>query len=56
MSSSPLCSTHGRTTSGVASHHCPCTAHTVERHQAWHAIIAFGKHTWSDDDECGRPS
>ena len=34
-------STHGRTTSGVACHYSPWTANRVERHQAWHAIIAF---------------
>ena len=44
MPSSPLGSTHGRTTSGVACHHSPWTANTVKRREAWHAIIAFGKH------------
>ena len=48
----PLTSTHGQTTSGVACHHGPWTAHsaerrwawayTVKRRRAWHAIIAFG--------------
>ena len=42
MPSPPLGSTHGRTTSGVACHHSPSMANTVERRQAWHAIIAFG--------------
>ena len=42
MPSPPLDSTHGRMTSGVACHHRLWAAHTVERHQAWHAIIAFG--------------
>ena len=32
---------HGRTTSGETCHHRLWTTHTVERHQAWHAIIAF---------------
>ena len=41
-------STDGRTTSGVACHHSPWTANTVKRHQAWHAIIAFGQHRRSD--------
>ena len=36
-----LDNTHGRTTSGVAFHYSPWTANRVERHQAWHAIIAF---------------
>ena len=53
MPSSPLGSTHGRTTSGVASHHLLCTTLTIERRPAWHAIIAFEKHTRSDDVGCG---
>ena len=44
MPSKPLGSTHGRTTSGVACHHRPLTANTVERCRPWHAIIAFGQH------------
>ena len=40
---------HSRTASGVALHHRPCTANTVERRQAWHAIIAIGQHTRSND-------
>ena len=39
---SPLDSTHGRTTSGVACHHSPWTAHSVERLRVWHDIIAVG--------------
>ena len=42
MPSFPFGSTHGPTTSGVACHHCLWAAQTVERHPAWHAIIAFG--------------
>ena len=42
MISSPLGSTHGRTTSSMAWYHLPWTAHTVGRHRAWHAIIALG--------------
>ena len=49
MTSPPLDCTHGLMTSGVARHHCPWTAHTVERRRAWHAIIAFGQHTRSND-------
>ena len=41
MASSPLGSTHNRTSLGVTCHHGPWTTYTVERHQAWHAIIAF---------------
>ena len=49
MLSPPLGSTHGRTTSGVALHHCSWTTHTVELRRAWHAILAFGQHTRSND-------
>ena len=49
MASSPLGSTHGQITLGVACRHCPWIAHTVERHRAWHAIVAFGQHTRSND-------
>ena len=49
MPSPPLGSTHGRTTSGVALHHCSWTTHTVELRRAWHAILAFGQHTRSND-------
>ena len=41
--SSPLGSTHGRMTLGVACHHPLWVAHTVKRRRAWHAIIAFVK-------------
>ena len=56
MPSSPLGSTHGRTTSGVACHHCPWTANTIKRRLAWHAIISFGQHKWSNDVGRGMPS
>ena len=49
MPSSPLASTHSRTTLGVACHHRLWVAHTIERCQALHSIIAFGQHTRSDD-------
>ena len=49
MTSPPLDSTHGRTTSGVACHHRIWAAHTVERRLAWHAIISFGQHKRSND-------
>ena len=35
--------------SGVACHHRLWAAYTVERRQVWHAIIAFGQHTWLND-------
>ena len=44
MPSSPLGSTHGRTTSGMACHNRLKAAHTVERRRAWHDITAFGQH------------
>ena len=55
MPSSLLCSTHGRTTSGVACHHRLRVAHTIERRRAWHAITAFGQHTRSNDVGRGMP-
>ena len=55
MPSSPLGSTHGRATSGVACHH-RLWAHTVERRLAWHAIFAFLQHTRSNDVGRGMPS
>ena len=56
MTSPPLDSTHGQTTSGMTCHHLLWTTHTVERRRAWNAIIAFGKHTRSSDVGCGMPS
>ena len=56
MPSSPLDGKHGRTTLGVACHHCLLAAQTVERRRAWHAIIALGLHTRSDDMGCGMTS
>ena len=56
MPSSPLGSTHGRATSGVACHHRLWETYTVERHRAWHAIIASGQHTRSNDIGRGMPS
>ena len=53
MPSSPLGKKNGRTTSGLAYHICPYTAHMVGRHRAWHVIITLGKHTRSDNIECG---
>ena len=56
MPSSPLGSTHGRTTSGMACRHCPWTQHTVKQSRAWHAIISLGQQTRSDDVRRGMPS
>uniref|UniRef100_A0A494G8C1 Uncharacterized protein n=1 Tax=Solanum lycopersicum TaxID=4081 RepID=A0A494G8C1_SOLLC len=42
-------SSHSRTASGVGCHHRPLTKNAVERRWAWHAIIAFGQHTRSND-------
>ena len=56
MPSYPLDGKHDRTTSGVTCHHLLWTAHTVERHREWHAIIAFGQHTRSNDVGRGMPS
>ena len=72
MTSPPLDSTYGRTTSGVTCHHRLWTTYTVERRRvfhyrlwvehtvkqclAWHAIIAFGKHKRSNDVERGMTS
>ena len=56
MLSSPLGSTHGRTTSGVECHHRLWEAQTVEPRQAWQAITALGWHTLSNDVGRGMPS
>uniref|UniRef100_A0A494G8H5 Uncharacterized protein n=1 Tax=Solanum lycopersicum TaxID=4081 RepID=A0A494G8H5_SOLLC len=53
MPLSPFGKTHGRMTSGVTYHLCPYTAHIVGRHRAWHVMITHGKHTRSDNVECG---
>ena len=56
MPSSPLGSTNGRKTSGVACHHRLWAAQMVERRRAWHAIIASGQHKRSNDVGRGMPS
>ena len=56
ITSPPFDSTHSRTTSGVACHHRLWAAHKVERRQAWHAIIALGRQTRSNDVRRGMPS
>ena len=56
MPSSPLGSTNGLTTLGVDCQHHLWAAHTVERRRAWHAIIALGQHTRSNDVRRDMPS
>ena len=56
MTSPRLDSTHDQMTSGVACHHRLWTAHPVKQCQAWHAIIAFGQYTWSNNVGHGMPS
>ena len=56
MTSLPLDSTHGQMTSGMACNHRLWTAHTIVRHRAWHAIIAFRQHSRSNDVGRGMPS
>ena len=56
MTSPPFDSKHDRTTSGVACHHRLRATQTIERRQEWHAIIAFGQHTRSNDVGRGMPS
>ena len=56
MPSSPLGNTNGLTTSGVDCQHHLWEAHMVERRRAWHAIIALGQHTRSNDVRRDMPS
>ena len=49
MTSLPLDSTHGQTTSGVACHHHLWEEHTIERRRPWHDIDALGLHGQSND-------
>ena len=56
ITSPPLDSTHNRTTLDVACHHRLLAAQTVERRRAWHAIIALGRQTRSDDVRRYMPS
>ena len=55
MTSPPLDSTHGRTTSGVASNRRLLVAHMVERHRAWHAIRVLRRQTRSNNVGRGIP-
>ena len=56
MTSPPLDSAHGRMTSSATCHHLLWKAHTVERRRAWHAIITFEQHKWSNDVGHDMPS
>ena len=56
MISYPLEGKHGRMTSGLTCHHRLWAAHTVERRRVWHAIIALGRQTRSDDVRLDMPS
>ena len=56
MTSPPLDSTHGRTSSGMGFHYRLWEAHTVKRHWAWHDITAFGQHTRSNEVGHDMPS
>ena len=38
----------------MALHHLPWTVHMVIKRQAWHAIIAFGQHTQSNEVRHGK--
>uniref|UniRef100_A0A494G8R2 Uncharacterized protein n=1 Tax=Solanum lycopersicum TaxID=4081 RepID=A0A494G8R2_SOLLC len=49
MPSPPLDSTHDRTTLGMACHHHLWAAQMVERRRAWHAIVALGRQTRSNN-------
>ena len=53
MTSPPLDGTLGRTTFGVACHHCGWAAHPIERRRAWQDITSLEMHAWSDDVERG---
>ena len=56
LPTSPLGSTHGRTTSSVACQHHLWATRTVERRRAWHDITSFGQRTRSNDVGRDMPS
>ena len=49
MPLSPLDTTHDRTTLGVECHYLSLKEHTIKHSQAWHAHVALGNHTRSND-------
>lgn len=55
ISSLPYDKTHGRMKLCVACVYGPCEAHTVEKRQSSHAIIALGKHRRLHYVEHGMP-
>ena len=52
----PLYCTHKKTMLGVDCNYFHWKTNTVGRRQAWYAIMARGKETWSDDVGHGMPS
>ncbi|TMW84675.1 hypothetical protein EJD97_024656 [Solanum chilense] len=48
-------STHCQTMSRVACQYQSWLAHIIRLRRAWHAIMALGQHTRSDDVRCERP-
>ena len=56
ITSPPLDSTTGRTKLGVACNDRLWEAHMVEQRRAWHAIIALGWQTGSNNARRGMPS
>ena len=56
MPSSPLGTTHGRTTLGVKRHYTPWKAYTIGRRMAWHVIITLSQHTQQDHEGRGMPA
>ena len=56
MTSPPLDNTYGRMTSDVKCHNRLWTTHSVERRRVWHAIIAVGQQTRTNDVWRGIPS
>ena len=52
----PLGGTHGWMTLGMGCHHRLFTTYMVGRDRACYAIIAIGKHKWSDDVGRDMPS
>ena len=56
MLSSPLGTTHCRTSSGVKFHRCLLDSSNDRMTLTWQAIITFGLHTPMDDLSCGMQS
>ena len=56
MPSSPIGSTHGRTTLGMACHYCHWNTYMIILRWSKHSIISLGQHTLLDVLGCGMPS